>query len=100
MSAWRPVRGIAAQWGALDNIPYPLHSFCMPRRAGATTARGKLMHAISRRRFIRASAAGVAASTLGFPSVVRAAEETPILGLFSYTGAYAEVGPLMERGAK
>jgi len=57
--------------------------------------------AISRRRFIRnASAAAAATTTLGMPAIVRAAEEATILGLFDYTGAYAEVGPLMERGAK
>jgi branched-chain amino acid transport system substrate-binding protein len=53
---------------------------------------------MSRRRFIR-DASG-AAAVLGMPAIARAAEEATILGLFDYTGAYAEVGPLMERGAK
>lgn len=59
------------------------------------------MSSITRRRFIRNSAgAAVATGALGMPSIVRAADQATILGLFDLTGAYADVGPLMEKGAK
>jgi branched-chain amino acid transport system substrate-binding protein len=59
------------------------------------------MTPISRRQFVGASTAAAAATgMLGFPHIIRAAEETTILGLFPFTGPYADTGPLMERGAK
>jgi branched-chain amino acid transport system substrate-binding protein len=63
------------------------------------------MTSITRRSLIRASTAAAAtaavgAGALGFPYVVRAAEEATILGLFPTTGPYADSGPLMDKGAR
>jgi branched-chain amino acid transport system substrate-binding protein len=55
---------------------------------------------ITRRRFVQGSAAAAAVGTLGFPAVARAADEAVILGLWDFTGAYADVGPLMDKGAR
>ncbi len=61
------------------------------------------MAKMSRRAFLRSGAAtgmGVGLG-LGFPAIVRAqAKDVAILGITSYTGGFAEVGPLMERAWK
>src|SRR6266478_2928359 len=45
---------------------------------------------------------GVAAAAgLGFPAVLRAQQkELPVLGLWSFTGAFSDVGPVLDRGMK
>src|SRR3954463_7877344 len=55
------------------------------------------MSKVSRRDIIKAgAAAGMAA---GFPAIVRAqSKEIVILGLWDQTGAFADVGPLNDRG--
>ncbi len=55
------------------------------------------MPRISRRDFVATTAA---AAVTGFPYVARAAEEATVLGLFPFTGPYAEVGPGMDLGAR
>jgi len=50
-----------------------------------------------RRELLKAAAAG--AATLGFPAIVRAQpKEIVVLGLWDQTGAFADVGPLNDRG--
>src|SRR4051794_41377033 len=50
-----------------------------------------------RRELLKAAAAGAAA--LGFPAIVRSQQkEVVILGLWDQTGAFADVGPLNDRG--
>jgi len=45
--------------------------------------------------------AGAAAATLGFPAIIRAQQkEVVILGLWDQTGAFADVGPLNDRGMR
>ena len=57
------------------------------------------MSNLKRRDLLKIGAAGVA--TLGFPAIVRAqAKEIVILGLWDQTGAFADVGPLNDRGMR
>jgi branched-chain amino acid transport system substrate-binding protein len=57
------------------------------------------MSQIKRRDILKAGALGAAA--LGFPSIIRAQpKEIVILGLWDQTGAFADVGPLNDRGMK
>ena len=57
------------------------------------------MSQIKRRTILKAGALGAAA--LGFPSIIRAQpKEIVILGLWDQTGAFADVGPLNDRGMK
>jgi branched-chain amino acid transport system substrate-binding protein len=59
------------------------------------------MSKLSRRDVLKAGAAGAAAAGLGFPSILRAQQkEIVILGLWDQTGAYADVGPLNDRGMR
>jgi branched-chain amino acid transport system substrate-binding protein len=61
------------------------------------------MAQISRRQFVSGgvAAAGAAGWAAQFPAVVRAQpKEIPMLGVFPYTGTYADAGPLQERGMK
>ena len=45
--------------------------------------------------------AGVGAAALGFPALLRAQpKEVVILGLWDQTGAFADVGPLNDRGMR
>src|ERR1044072_729113 len=56
------------------------------------------MSRLSRRDLLKA---GVGAAALGFPHVVRAqGKEVVMLGLWSFTGAFADVGPVLDRGMK
>src|SRR3954464_1128126 len=44
---------------------------------------------------------GAAAASVGLPAIVRAqAKEVVILGLWDQTGAFADVGPLNDRGMR
>jgi branched-chain amino acid transport system substrate-binding protein len=53
-----------------------------------------------RRNLLKAGAA-IGAASLGFPGIVRAQpKEIVILGLWDQTGAYADVGPLNDRGMR
>lgn len=54
-----------------------------------------------RRDLLKAGAATIGAASLGFPGVLRAqAREIVILGLWDQTGAFADVGPLNDRGMR
>ena len=56
------------------------------------------MSRISRRDILKA---GAATAMLGFPAIVRAqAKEIVILGLWDQTGAFADVGPINDRGMR
>src|SRR3989338_356349 len=60
---------------------------------------GDDMSKISRREILKMGAG--AAAGLGFPSIIRAqAKEIVILGLWDQTGAFADVGPINDRGMK
>jgi branched-chain amino acid transport system substrate-binding protein len=55
----------------------------------------------SKRRELLKAGAALGAASLGFPAIVRAqAKEIVILGLWDQTGAYADVGPLNDRGMR
>ncbi len=57
------------------------------------------MSQIKRRDVLKAGALGAAA--LGFPAIIRAQQkEIVILGLWDQTGAFADVGPLNDRGMR
>src|SRR5256885_4288797 len=57
------------------------------------------MSKLTRRDVLKAGALG--AATLGFPSIIRAqAKEIVMLGLWDQTGAFADVGPLNDRGMR
>ena len=57
------------------------------------------MSRLSRRDILKFGAG--AAAGLGFPGIVRAqAKEIVILGLWDQTGAFADVGPINDRGMK
>ena len=44
---------------------------------------------------------GAAAAGLGFPAVLRAQQkEVVMLGLWPFTGAFSDVGPVLDRGMK
>jgi branched-chain amino acid transport system substrate-binding protein len=54
-----------------------------------------------RRSFLGGASALIAAAAVtGFPSLVKAAKETTVLGLFPFTGPYADTGPLMSKAAE
>jgi branched-chain amino acid transport system substrate-binding protein len=56
------------------------------------------MTRLSRRDLLKT---GMGAAALGFPNVVRAeGKEVVMLGLWSFTGAFADVGPILDRGMK
>src|SRR2546423_1005335 len=56
------------------------------------------MSRLSRRDLLKA---GAGAAVLGFPNIVRAqGKEVVMLGLWSFTGAFADVGPILDRGMK
>jgi branched-chain amino acid transport system substrate-binding protein len=55
----------------------------------------------TKRRDLLKAGAALGAASLGFPGIVRAqAKEIVILGLWDQTGAYADVGPLNDRGMR
>jgi len=57
------------------------------------------MSQIKRRDILKLGALGAAG--LGFPAIIRAqAKEIVILGLWDQTGAFADVGPILDRGMK
>ena len=59
------------------------------------------MSDLTRRDVVKLGAAAAAAGTLGFPAVVRAqGKDVVMLGLWSFTGAFSDVGPLLDRGMK
>lgn len=61
------------------------------------------MSNLTRRDILKLSTVGVAGTAVGlrFPAVVRAqAKEVVILGIWPFTGAFADVGPILERGMK
>jgi branched-chain amino acid transport system substrate-binding protein len=57
------------------------------------------MERLTRRQIIRVGVGGAAGVTLGLPAVLRA-QSKPIvmLGIWPFTGAFADVGPLLDRG--
>lgn len=55
----------------------------------------------TKRRDLLKAGAALGAASLGFPGIVRAQDkEIVILGLWDQTGAYADVGPLNDRGMR
>ncbi len=61
------------------------------------------MAKITRRDFLKTGAAGAAGAglALGFPAVLRAqAKEVVMLGIWPFTGPFADVGPLLDRGMR
>ena len=57
------------------------------------------MNQNGRRNILKAGALGAAGAALGFPAILRAqSKEIVILGLWDQTGAFADVGPLNDRG--
>jgi hypothetical protein len=57
------------------------------------------MGQLKRRDLLKVGAVG--AATLGFPAIIRAqSKEVVILGLWDQTGAFADVGPLNDRGMR
>src|SRR3989475_2797878 len=58
------------------------------------------MSELTRRDLLKLSGAAAAAG-LGFPAVLEAqSKELVMLGLWSFTGAFADVGPILDRGMK
>jgi branched-chain amino acid transport system substrate-binding protein len=58
------------------------------------------MSQLTRRDVLKLGGAAAAAG-LGFPAVLRAQpKELPMLGLWSFTGAFSDVGPVLDRGMK
>jgi branched-chain amino acid transport system substrate-binding protein len=56
------------------------------------------MSRLTRRDLLKA---GVGAAALGFPNIARAqGKDVVMLGLWSFTGAFADVGPILDRGMK
>src|SRR5438132_14329359 len=65
-----------------------------PRQRGGPT-----MSKLTRRDVLKLGSAAAAAAGLGFPAVLRAQQkEIPMLGLWSFTGAFSDVGPVLDRG--
>ena len=57
------------------------------------------MSELTRRDLLKLS--GAAAAGLGFPAGLEAqSKELVMLGLWSFTGAFADVGPVLDRGMK
>ena len=57
------------------------------------------MSTLKRRDVLKFGAA--AAASFGFPAIVRAqAKEIVMLGLWDQTGAFADVGPILDRGMR
>ncbi len=65
--------------------------------------KGSRASAITRRDVLKLGAAGAAATAagLGAPGILRAQpKEVVMLGLWSFTGAFADIGPVLDRGMK
>src|SRR4029453_14942415 len=79
-----------------------LGRFFPQRSAGTganTPARRVAMSEPTRRDVLKRG--GAAAAGLGFPTVLRAqSTEVPMLGLWSFTGAFSDVGPALDPGTK
>src|SRR3990172_1339444 len=61
------------------------------------------MSELSRRDVLKLGAVGAAGAVagLGFPAVIRAqAKEVVMLGIWPFTGAFSDVGPILDRGMK
>ena len=61
------------------------------------------MSQLSRRDLLKLGAVGTAGAAAGvaFPAVIRAqAKEVVMLGIWPFTGAFADVGPILDRGMK
>ena len=59
------------------------------------------MRELTRRDVLKLGGGAAAATGLGFPAVLRAqTKEVPMLGLWSFTGAFSDVGPVLDRGMK
>src|SRR3954463_1590758 len=68
------------------------------RRVWGRLAPSRGRRAMKRREILKI---GAAAATLGFPAIVRAQpKEVVLLGLWDQTGAFADVGPLNDRGMR
>jgi branched-chain amino acid transport system substrate-binding protein len=59
------------------------------------------MSELKRRQLLKAGAAAAATAGLGFPAIVRAqAKEVVMLGIWPNTGAFSDVGPILDRGMR
>jgi len=59
------------------------------------------MSQLKRRDILKIGALGAAAAGLGFPAIIRAQQkEVVILGIWPATGAYSDVGPILDRGMR
>jgi branched-chain amino acid transport system substrate-binding protein len=59
------------------------------------------MSRIKRRGILKIGAIGAAGAALGFPAIIRAQpKELVILGIWPATGAFSDVGPILDRGMK
>src|SRR5712691_10834402 len=59
------------------------------------------MSEFTRRDVLKLGGATAAAAGLGFPAVLRAQQkEVVMLGLWPFTGAFSDVGPVLDRGMK
>src|SRR6266851_1431040 len=62
---------------------------------------GHGMSNLKRREILKIGAIGAAGAALGFPAIIRAQQkEIVVLGLWDQTGAFADVGPLNDRGMR
>ena len=59
------------------------------------------MSQLRRREILKIGALGAAAAGLGFPAIIRAqAKEVVVLGIWPATGAFSDVGPILDRGMR
>src|SRR5205823_3975982 len=73
---------------------------CVTSTTRSKRTRGRPMSKITRREVLVGGAAAAAAG-LGFPALLRAQQkEVVMLGLWSFTGAFADVGLVLDRGMK
>jgi branched-chain amino acid transport system substrate-binding protein len=59
------------------------------------------MSRLKRRDILKIGAIGAAGAALGFPAIIRAqAKEVVMLGIWPQTGAFSDVGPILDRGMR
>src|SRR5262245_19731194 len=59
------------------------------------------MNQVNRRAVLKIGALGAAAAGLGFPGIIRAQpKEVVMLGIWPATGAFSDVGPILDRGMR
>src|SRR3546814_7223347 len=92
---------IAEEVRQIADSPFIPGSWVVAGRAPEQEQEVLSMKSLNRRHFIGATTAAAVSAGIGFPNIVRAqAKETTILGLWPFTGPYADVGPLLSVGAE